>query len=1127
MIGEPGARAGDDPEELAWDEADEAMHWLLDAFLADPGKPDDRPPVASPHPSVSGLPAQAYAPTGRELSAGERLGRFRIQEEVGRGGFGVVYRATDTQLGRSVALKVPRPDLVQTVALWHRFAREARLAATLDHEAIVPVLDSGVVDGVFVLVGAYQEGEPLSRWLAARHPAGAPPRLAAEMMLRLASGVRHAHERGVLHRDLKPANVLMVPSPGLPGGWAPRITDFGLGTLSEDGEAASVTGLWQGSPPYMAPEQVLPEHGRVDARTDVYALGAVFYEMLTGRPVYPGSSLIGLSVRLGRGEPPVRPRRLRPDLPADLEAVCLKCLERDPVRRYPSAEALLADLGRYLDGRPTLARPIPLWARLGRWARRRPSHAALIALTLAATTVPAGLIVSYDRQLRAKNGHLIRSNDRLRDAVAQRDSANTVLRSTLDRLLVSERRTQRTAFAADLRLAGHELESGRVELAQSILRRYEPAEGRHDLRDFTWHYLMRQATRDYSIHPLGDLRWWRGATPLAPAFEGLDRRSREELTNALHGVVIDRDGIRLPFGPRVFLLGERYRGFTAFDEQGALDSHLWFMTGSRQVRVELPACWQALGPGGRVLALLGPWMTNPEECPPLIRNPGFMLPGELPLRGPDEPASVKVVTVGPAPEAVSFSGDGHTLACLARTAPQERQIARPLIYDLGSEWRASYPQHATRIEVPDPRGSKRSIPSRLVLSRDGRLAALSGDTTRLRVFESRTGRTLWSHGPYTIGADVLVTCMAFADDGGVLVTGDGAGQVRAWDAKDGRLMSRLPVNLGYVTNLGFHPDDRTVAVISPPEDLIRLWKLAPGHDPPTRLEHGDEVWGLAFTDSGSVLVSVGDDHRGRAWDLDTGAVVGSYQGSTLQSALAADPSGIRLAVGDFDGAVTLRQGGLSGAASASNFDLRGTRLRAVAFSPVEPRLIAAGGSGPRVLLATAGVDGKTLRGRLIETPHRDVYALAFAPDGRTLAMGSHDRTISLWDVPGLVCRATLKSQAAVTCLAYSPDGRTLVSGDVAGGVQFWGMPQGALRASLARASETDGVWALAYSPDGETLATAGGDALVRLWDASLGVQRLALSGHRAKVHALAFSPDGRTLASGDFAGLIRVWRAGP
>jgi serine/threonine protein kinase len=337
------------------------MQGLLEALLPTSdgtGRVEDTPSGRHLARFLDGEALPAPSRIGRELAVGESLGRFRIEQEIGRGGFGVVYRAMDTRLGRAVAIKVPRPDRIQSVALWNRFAREARIAGSLEHAAIVPVLDAGFLDGIICVVSAFQEGETLGHWLAARYPAGMPARLAARHAATIAAGLGHAHVHGVSHRDLKPANVLMVPRDAEASDWLPRIVDFGLGTIEADHDSQSVTGFWQGSPPYMAPEQVLPKLGRVDARSDIYALGAILYEMLSGRTLYACESILELSVALGAGEPPIRPRHLRHDIPRDVETIVLTCLERDPSRRYSTAAALVEDLNRFLDGRPVLARPL-------------------------------------------------------------------------------------------------------------------------------------------------------------------------------------------------------------------------------------------------------------------------------------------------------------------------------------------------------------------------------------------------------------------------------------------------------------------------------------------------------------------------------------------------------------------------------------------------------------------------------------------------------------------------------------------------------------------------------------------------------------------------------------------------
>ncbi|WP_435011406.1 protein kinase domain-containing protein [Tundrisphaera lichenicola] len=1112
-------------EEATWDEADEAMHRLLKAvFDAGEANVVDRP-ARYLLPFLPGPTSDQASRDSAELSIGETLGRFRIEGELGRGGFGIVYRATDTHLGRPVALKVPRPDKVQSLALWDRFAREARLAASLNDEAIVGVLDAGVLDGHFVIVSDYQEGESLSRWLAARYPLGMPPKLAATTLLRLASGLRHAHDHGVLHRDLKPANVLMVASPETPGGWSPRITDFGLGTFHEEIEAATLTGFWQGSPPYMAPEQVLPNMGRLDERTDLYALGATFYEMLTGRSIYPCKSMVELSLILSRGEPTIRPRALRSSLSVDLETICLKCLEHDPGRRYPSAAELLADLARFLDGRPIRARPLPVWGRLGRWARRRPSHAALIVLALTATAIPAGLIVRHEWRLKAKNAELTRSLDQLRSTVIERDSANIELRSTLDRLRASDRYGRRSALAARLNLASRELASGRVEVVQTLLRSYETSTAEDDLRDFAWHHLMREATRNYTVRPLKDLRWWRGTRPIAPTLEGLGRSAREGVHKGLVDLLFDPDGIHTSYRSGSFLLGDDYFGFTSLSDRGDERAPLRVDDGLRLAPTGLPGLWQAIGPGGRTLALSGDnWGTKEDEAPPIVRLPDLTVSAGGQARSPKKTSSLRVVQV-PTSHDLCFSGDGGTLACLSSFPTVDSFLLRPLIYDLNSEWRASYPQFVRSIvrKLPNARGVRTII----LLSRDGSLAAVTDDNPRVLVFETRTGRPLWSITPEAMGSDGLVTTLAFSPDGKSLVTGDSNGLVRDWDSKTGKAIGEFPSNVGFVAKVGHHPDSETIAIIADNEDAIRLWNRAPRHDLPTILDHGDEIWGLTFADSGRTLISAGNDDQVQAWDVASGSILGRLKGEILQSAVAvAGPGeGQPLAFADYDGVVNVHSTDLANGPSLFRFDhLKGKRLRALAWSP-DAKYLVASGNDPRLLVATW--EGNAPTSRIIETPYLENYGLAFAPDGKALAIGCHDQLISIRAVPGFHRRATLAARAPVSCVAFSPDGKTLVSGDSEGGLQFWNAAEETLRETRERVSDKGGVWTLAFSPDGKTLAIGGDDGVVRLWDPELAIERLALTGHEAKVHALAFSPDGKTLASGDFAGKIRLWHAGP
>lgn len=327
------------------------------------------------------------------------LGRFRIRRELGRGGFGIVLLADDPLLGRPVALKIPLPDALLKPNLRDRFLREARAAAGLDHPNLVPVYEAGEVGPVCYIASAYCPGTNLAVWLK-QQDQDVPARTAAALVAAVAEAVQHAHGRGILHRDLKPSNILLVPRPaegpvGPPDElrFIPKLTDFGLAKLLQEHEHETTTGVIVGTPEYMAPEQAEGARGRMGAQTDVYALGVILYELLTGQVPFRGTNLLHTLEQV-RSEEPVPPRQLRPQLPRDLETICLQCLRKDPYERYVSASALVQDLRHFLQSEPIQARPLSLLA-LGRsWCRRpeRILDAGVIALLIGLISI-ANIVV--------------------------------------------------------------------------------------------------------------------------------------------------------------------------------------------------------------------------------------------------------------------------------------------------------------------------------------------------------------------------------------------------------------------------------------------------------------------------------------------------------------------------------------------------------------------------------------------------------------------------------------------------------------------------------------------------------------------------------------------------------------
>jgi serine/threonine-protein kinase len=348
--------------------------------------PTGATPPAMPLEGLPGPTLIAPTPLRSWSSAPPTAPGYQILEVLGRGGMGVVYKARQLGLDRVVALKMIPGDGPAEISTLVRFRAEAQAVARLRHPNIVQIYDVGELPSADGLPGRpyfsmeFLEGGSLARRLARELPT---PRQAAELIETLARAVHHAHGQGIVHRDLKPGNVLLDKD------GTPKVSDFGLARrLAGDGESARLSAQTRsgdvlGTPGYMAPEQAAGRSKEVGPAADVYALGAILYECLAGRPPFEGRTEVETLHRLLQ-EDPEPPARLRPGLPRDLQTVCLKCLEKEPARRYPTAETLADDLRAFLGGEPIQARPAGATARLTRWARRRPTVAVLVAVGAAA-----------------------------------------------------------------------------------------------------------------------------------------------------------------------------------------------------------------------------------------------------------------------------------------------------------------------------------------------------------------------------------------------------------------------------------------------------------------------------------------------------------------------------------------------------------------------------------------------------------------------------------------------------------------------------------------------------------------------------------------------------------------------
>jgi eukaryotic-like serine/threonine-protein kinase len=318
-----------------------------------------------PDSEASAEPVRKAAPTPSELP---QIPGYEIESVLGRGGMGVVYKGRHLRLNRPLAIKMLLAGACATTTERERFLREAEAAARLQHPNIVPVYDVGDQGGRLYFTMEIVDGGTLADQLAG---APQPHRKAAEWLATLSDAVRAAHECGIVHRDLKPSNVLLSADGTL------KINDFGLARQMEQSAGLSLTGGPMGTPGYMSPEQARGEASARGPTVDIYALGAILYELLTGRPPFRAESSSATLQQVISREP-VPPSRLNASVPRDLETICLKCLQKEPDRRYASAADLRDDVQRFLRGEPIVARPVGLAERLFRWTRRNPAGAALL-----------------------------------------------------------------------------------------------------------------------------------------------------------------------------------------------------------------------------------------------------------------------------------------------------------------------------------------------------------------------------------------------------------------------------------------------------------------------------------------------------------------------------------------------------------------------------------------------------------------------------------------------------------------------------------------------------------------------------------------------------------------------------
>jgi WD40 repeat protein len=901
-------------------------------------------------------------------------------------------------------------------------------------------------------------------------------RPAAELVAALARAMQYAHSRGVIHRDLKPANVLLTTLQA-----APKITDFGLAKQLDSAVGRTRTGAILGTPSYMAPEQAGGPRKEVGPPADVYALGAILYELLTGRPPFRAETPLDTILQVLDTEP-VPPSRLQPTVARDLETICLKCLQKEPRRRYASAGELADDLQRFLDDRPILARPTSAWERLAKWARRRPAVAAL-TLVSAITAAVAFALVTW----------LWRDAERARAGEAdQRHKAEDALQDARISLYFNH-----------IALAEREWRTGNVGRAEELLDACP-----EELRAWEWQYLKRVCHSDLltvgaPVAGYSTIAYSPDRKQLATA--GIDNQvllvnvARGEVIRTFHGH--SSSVFALAFSPDGRHLA------TGSLEEGKIKGQVKVWDVDRaQVVFTVPGppggvTALAVSSDGKLLAFAGgiPFNAAPAVVTVIDATSGKLVRN---LRGP--PGQVN---------GIAFSRDGHTLVAAGLAYQVIEGIVKAWDIDTGKE------------QAPF-RGHSRGLYG-VAFSPDGtRLATASLDQTAI-LWDVATRRQVLTYHGHSGG----LRAITFSPDGRQVASAGFDLTVQLWDAKSGRRERTLLGHAGSVTGLAFSPDGRLLATVAwintaEPHGEVKLWDVKTEQEYRSGFAHVGALLGLALSADGRRLASAGFDGQVSICDAATlrkVTTVRSVPGDA--NSVAISPDGGQLAARGLDGALQLWD--MASGRALRTLGQRGAPLRAVAFSPDGRLLAAETGDNPLLPgvgdialwdLATGEKTG-ILRGR----------GVTFSPDSRRLAFATGN-AVKVYDLAAQQEVMALEGHTAeVLAVTFDRDGGRLASGSRDRSVRLWDAHTGDILRELR--GHTAAVSGVAFHPDGRRLASAsldagqGGKGEVILWDLATGRQALSLPGNLV----VAFSGDGTRLAAAAadvyLASDVRVWDA--